>query len=338
MAAAFRAKAGPSPVRARTIDSIQLPENFGGVFAYARRGKIEHVRCLGLADREAGIAMSPGTAFRWGSASKWITSVAVLRLAEQGRLSLAMPITAYLPQFRRETGDRVTLTHLLSNTSGLPDLLTRQLASEPSLRTSTMTPGEAAARFGGGDLAFAPGKGWDYAALNWVIVAAIVEKTTGRAFPNVVRDLVLSPLRMESAGFAQDGLGVLPSLAPAYGSAKPTTRKVSPAPAFIAATGNLAGTVRDAVRAAHGIFHGSLLNARSRRALAEIHWPEQEYALGGRIREIDGEPWGWETGKVGGYRTHIAHRLKSSETVVVFNNTDIEQSRLGEWVTAIAKS
>lgn len=338
MAAASRVNAAPAGGAAQAIEAIELPQNFGGILAYGRRGRIEHIRCVGPADREERTAMAPDTAIRWGSVSKWITSVAILRLVEQRRLSLDTPISAYLPDFRRDTGGQITLAHLLSNTSGLPDLLSRQIGSEPALRTSTMTPAEATARFAGGDLAFQPGNGWDYAALNWVVVAAIVEKVTGTAFPDVVRKLVMNPLKLERTGFAQAGQPPLARLAPAYGSTIPAERKVSPAPAFVAATGNVAGTVRDAIRAAHGVFQGALLGARSKKALTLIHWPEQEYALGGRIRMINGEPWGWETGKVGGYRTHIAHRLASSETIVIFNNTDMEQSRLGEWATAIATS
>ncbi len=69
-----------------------------------------------------------------------------------------------------------------------------------------------------------------------------------------------------------------------------------------------------------------------------IRWPEQEYALGGRVHSIDGDLWAWETGKVQGYRAHIAHRLGRSETIVIFNTTDIEQSEISSWVEAIARA
>jgi D-alanyl-D-alanine carboxypeptidase len=335
---ATRAGAAAPSAKRRAIDAIMLPAGFGGVLGYGRAGRMEHVRCAGLADIEAGRAVTPDTRFRWGSASKWLTSVAMLRLIEAGTLSLDAPITRYLPDFRRDTGDRVQLRHLLSNTSGIPDLLSRQVASEPALRTSDASAAAIVARFGGGDLAFTPGSGWDYAALNWVIVAAIVERVTGEPVAGAVERLVLRPLGLTDTGFAQVDRPAMPQLAAAYGSTQPPMRKMAPVPPFLAASGTVVGTAADAVRAAHGIFHGWLLRDSSRRTLTTVHWPEQEYALGGRIHRIDGAGWAWETGKIGGYRAHIAHRLDGSETIVVLNNTDAEQSLIGGWVEAIARA
>ncbi|RZL20536.1 MAG: class A beta-lactamase-related serine hydrolase, partial [Sphingomonas sp.] len=206
----------------------------------------------------------------------------------QKRLSLDAPITAYLPDFRHDTGEQVLLKHVLSNTSGIPDLLTRQLAKEPALRTTDASAATMVARFGDGDLSFVPGKGWDYGAINWAIVAAITERVTGETFPQSVAKLVLRPLSMTATGFVQPSQPPMPNLAAAYGSSMPPVRKMAPNPSFIAASGNTASTVRDAVRAAHGIFHDSLLSAASRRDLTTIQWPEEDYALGGRVHSIDG--------------------------------------------------
>ena len=337
--AASAAWARPLPgAKSRAIEALELPTGFNGLLAYGHGGKLQHLRCAGFADVEARKPVTALTQFKWGSASKWLTSVAVLRLAERNRLSLDAPITSYLPDFRRETGEHVRVRHLLSNTSGIPDLLGRQIRIEPDLRGSTATARAIVARFGGGDAVFEPGKGWDYAALNWVIVAALVEQITGERLADVVRQLVLPPLGMSGAAFAQSDQSPLPRLAAASGSVAPPVRKMLPVPPFLAASGNIAGTADDAMRAAHGIFHGSLLRPASRKELTTVCWPEQDYALGGRIHLIDGDPWAWETGKVEGYRAHIAHRLARSETVVVFNTTDLPQSLIGGWVEAIARS
>ena len=331
--------AGPSSAAKRAaIDAIQVPPTFNGTIAYARGGNIAHARYVGMADLEAGKPVSSATQFKWGSASKWLASVAVLRLAEQQRLSIDAPIVAYLPDFRHDTGEQVLLKHVLSNTSGIPDLLSRQLAKEPELRTTNASAASIVARLGRGDLSFEPGNGWDYGAINWAILAAIVERLTGESFPQSVAKLVLRPLGMSATGFAQSGQPPMPNLAAAYGREMPPVRKMAPNPPFIAASGNAASTVRDAVRAAHGIFHGSLLTAASRHDLTTVRRPEQEYALGGRVHPIDGNLWAWETGKVQGYRAHIAHRLDRSETIVIFNTTDLEQSQISSWVEAIARA
>lgn len=322
----------------RAIDSVALPDGFNGLIAYARGGRIRHLRTAGFADVEAGRPFSAANAIRWGSASKWLTSVAALRLIEQGHLRLDAPIKTYLPDFRADTGQRVQVQHLLSNTSGIPDLLSRQIASEPALRTSTAATANIVARFAGGDPTFAPGGGWDYAALNWAIVAHILEQASGEPFPALMRRLVLEPLGMSGAGFVQSDQPPVLGLAAAYATVVPPVRKMVTVPAFLAASGNVAGTAHDAVRAAHGIFHGPLLKKVSRVELTKVRWPEQEYALGGRVHSIAGDLWAWETGKVQAYRTHIAHRLEQSETIVVFNTTDVEQSQIGTWIETIARA
>jgi len=334
---AFAAEPSSAAKRA-AIDAMPLPLGFNGAFAYAQGGTIAHARYVGMADVEAGKAISPATQFKWGSASKWLASVTVLRLVEQKRLSLDAPITAYLPDFRHDTGEQVLLKHVLSNTSGIPDFLTRQLANEPALRTTDASAASMVSRFGGGDLLFAPGKGWDYGAINWAIVAAILERLTGEAFAQVVAKQTLHPLGMSATGFVQPNQPLMPKLAAAYSSGLPAVRKMAPNPSFIAASGNTASTVGDAVRAAHGIFHGPLLGAASRRNLTMVRWPDENYALGGRVKSIDGTLWAWEIGKIQGYRALISHRLDRSETIVIFNTTDIEQSQLGSWVEAIARA
>ena len=128
----------------------------------------------------------------------------------------------------------------------------------------------------------------------------------------------------------------MPELAAAYASVIPPVRKMTAVPAFLAGSGNTASTVRDAVRAAHGIFHTALLSVGSKRELTNLHWPDQEYALGGRVHPIGNEPWAWESGKVEGYRALIAQRLSQSETIVIFNTTDISQSQIANWAEASA--
>ena len=338
LATAGMAKAArPTSAKHLAIDRVQLPASFNGVLAYGQGGRIEHLRCAGKADAEANRPVTPSTRFKWGSASKWAASTAALRLVEQGRLSLDAPITTYLPSFGRDTGQRVRIAHLLSNTSGVPDLMSRQLQVEPTLRTSTATPAEIVARFGGGDLLFTPGQGWDYSALNWVILAAVVQAVTGQTLATFVTDTVFKPLHMAETGFAQADQPPMPALAAAYTDAVPPARKMRSVPSFVAASGNVASTPADAVRAAHGIFHGGLLGPASRAALTAIRWPVEDYALGGRVHLIDGEPWAWETGKVEGYRALIAHRLRRSETIVVFNTTDMPQSALAGWVEGVAR-
>jgi D-alanyl-D-alanine carboxypeptidase len=323
-------------VKRQAIDNIQMPAEFNGALAYGTQGELEYIRCVGFADVEARRPVTPHTQFKWGSASKWAASATALYLVERNMLSLDAPVTAYLPDFRQDTGDRVLIRHLLSNTSGITDLMVPAIKADRSLLNSTEPPAAILGKYGRGDLKFAPGAGWDYIPLNWVIVAAILERITGKPLAELVRQTIFQPLRMTETGYAQLGQPPMPQLAAAYSSVTPPVRKMTAVPAFLAGSGNTAGTARDAIRAAHGIFHTNLLSARSKSELTKLQWPDQEYALGGRVHPVGNEPWAWETGKVEGYRAHVAHRLSRSETIVIFNTTDMSQSQIGNWVEMIA--
>ena len=289
-----------------------------------------------MADIEAGVPNDPlRTRFAFGSASKWLTSVAVLRLVEEGRLSLDRPIIDYLADFRADTGARITLGHLLSNTSGLPDLLSQGLKTDPSIRVSREGSAAMTARFANGDLLFAPGAGWGYHPLNWVIVQAIIERVTGAPFERTLDRFVFRPLRMTGAGLVDNAHPPTREVAAAYGTVAPPTRKMTPTPAFVGASGTVSGTAVDAVRAAHGVFATGLLKPASRAALTAVRWPAENYALGGRVREIGGRRWAWETGRIEGYRSLIAHDLAGDRTVAIFNNTDMAQRVIGDFGEAL---
>lgn len=310
------------------VERFAAKHRFNGVVAHGLGGRRDYIGCFGLADVVAARPVTPTTRFAFGSAAKWLTSVAVLRLVEQGRLDLDRPITAYLPNFRADTGARLTLRRLLSNTSGLPDRLVAAFKDEPALRTSTEGSAPMVARFADGDLAFEPGRGWDYAFLNWVVVHAIVERVAGEPFAAAMQRLVFRPLGMRSAGLVDTRGGRTAATASAYASLSPLKPKMAGVPPFAGASGNIYASADDAIRAAHGIFAGRLLSARSREALTHIEWAPEDYALGGRVRTVAGRRWAWEPGKVDGYRALIAQDLDGDRTIAIFNNIDMPQATI----------
>jgi len=306
------------------VDAFARAARFGGVIATARRGRIDFSAVHGMADAEARTPMALDTRFRIGSVSKRLTSVAVLRLVEQGRLDLDTPVTRYLPDFPVAMGAQVTLRRLLSNTSGVPDSVNAALGADPSLRASTAESAETLRRYAvDGPLAFEPGTKFDYNVINWIIVHAVLERVTGLPFAQVLARLVFAPLGLRDAALVDTVRSSVPRLAAAYDAKG--RRKMVAVPPFAGASGNICLTAADAVRAAHGIYSTGFLSARSRAALTTIEYAPEDYTLGGRVHMIAGRRWSWDTGKVQGYRTMIAHDLAADRTVVILNATDMDQ-------------
>lgn len=317
------------------IDRFAGEHGFSGVVAFGHRGRIEEARAFGLADLATRTPVRPSTTFRLGSISKWLTAIAVLRLVERRQMALAAPIGRYLPELGSEFA-AVPLEHLLANNSGIPDLIAAAVKAEPGLRDSRAGSAEMVRRFSSGALAFPPGARFDYSFFNWVLLHAAIERVTAKPFAAVIADEVFRPARMGTAGFIDTVHPSSSTVALAFD--KSGAPKPGLVPPFGGASGNVHAGAADLVALAHAVFAGRLLRPESVAELIRIRVPEERYALGGRVRDVGGRPWAWETGKVGGYRSHLAHDISGDRTFVVFNNQDMEQDVIGKLVEDLIRT
>lgn len=326
LAPAFAARAHDEEAR---VDAIAAEFGLNGVILLGRDGRPTFRKAYGIADVATGRAAAVGDRYAIASVSKWLTVTAVLQLVDQGRLALDAPIRTWLPGYRADSGDRVTLRHLLNNTSGIPNRLNDAVAADPSLKRSTMSAAEAVTRFCSGDPIFEAGARFDYVVTNWILVIAIMEAATGEAYPALMDRLVITPLRLRDTGIADDAFLEADDVAKGYATLSPPVLKMGPRPGFTAAAGGFCSTAMDLLKAAHGVFDGTLLSAASRAEMVRITVPEQHYALGGRVAalNIGGQVkrGGWETGRTDGYRSVVGHLFDDRTTVVVLNNTDLSQ-------------
>ncbi|MGR4865855.1 serine hydrolase domain-containing protein [Caulobacter sp. LARHSG274] len=313
------------------VDAFAKAQAFNGVVMLGRAGRPTYARAFGLADIEAGRPAAVDTVYAIASISKWLTAVTVLKLVEAGKLSLDAPISAYLPDYRADTGARITLRRLLSNSSGVPNGFTPAAKADPTLVKARLSTAEALKRFCQGDLVFEPGGRFDYAMTNWVIVLAVVERVTGLPFQAAVREITLGPLGLDALR-ADDAVAAGPNTAVGYTADTPPVRRPNDRQPYMAAAGGYFGAASDLMKAAHAIFDTGFLSAASQTALRTIEVASDHYALGGRIRTlvVDGKPHpaGWETGNTAGYRSVLGHRFDTRQTVVVLNNTSMSQKTL----------
>ena len=320
------------------VETFVKTNAFHGVIHVVREGRVAFSQAFGMADVEAGRRAAVDTLYPLASISKWITSVTVLRLVDQGKLKLEGKIADYLPDYRPDTGGRVQLKHLLSNASGIPNGFDPK--ADPGLWTKAFTTSEAIEAFCSGDLVFEPGSRFSYDFTNWIIVKGIVETVTGKDFAEAVDTLTLAPLGIAGMvpGYAERALA---HVAAGYATVEPPVRKMYPPRPYTLASGGYCGTAAELVRAAHGVYGADFLSTESRNALTTVLMPGESYALGGRIKSLamggQSRLFAWETGRVDGYRSLLAHRLDGKATLVVLNNTDLSQKAIdvfGETVLA----
>jgi CubicO group peptidase (beta-lactamase class C family) len=314
-----------------------LPKDYSGVVALRQDARSTLVtRASGLAVHEEAQSNTKETRFMIGSATKWISTVTVLRLVDMGKLDLDAPIARHLPELPPENG-AVTLRQLLSNRSGIPNGLSMALRKDPSVGKLDIGPVQAALRFGAGALNATPGEKWDYSVTNWVLVAAVVERANKKPFTETVEELVLAPAGVRDTSFANTDEEDAAGMAAAYAASG--ARKVSPAPPMVAASGTLYSTARDLVALADTVYFTRLLSDKARKELMTVQVPSEDYALGGRVKTIatqQGErTLAWESGVSGGYKTLLAYDPKDGRAVVLLNNTDMQQSEQAKIALAL---
>lgn len=171
-------------VRAGTVESAVL---------HARRGQRLLRRSFGKAGTENAV-------FLLASITKPMTAAAVMRLVDAGELRLEERVARHLPEMAGGRRGEITLKHLLTHTSGLPDQLPenaelrrRQAPLDEFVKAALRTP-----------LLFAPGARYQYQSMGILLAAEVVERVSGRPLPEFLATEVLGPLRMQRTAL---GLG-----------------------------------------------------------------------------------------------------------------------------------
>ncbi|CAM5389842.1 serine hydrolase domain-containing protein [Streptomyces fumanus] len=209
---------------AQEVDAGRLP---GFLVAVARGGRVAHLTTYGHRDIAAGLPVTADTLWRIYSMTKPVTAVAVLMLAEEGRLSLDDPVAAYLPAFAeprvyaggsapdvttRPAAGPVLIRHLMTHTAGLTfgfyhahpvDALYRAAGLE-----SSVPPGadlaETVDLYASLPLQFEPGTQWNYSVASNVL-GRLVEVVSGRPLDEFFAERIFRPLGMADAGFQVTG-------------------------------------------------------------------------------------------------------------------------------------
>jgi CubicO group peptidase (beta-lactamase class C family) len=308
-----------------------------------------HADALGWADIAGNRPATPATGYLWFSMSKIVTATAALRLADEGRLDLDAPVTAFVPTYkRRRGGPEPRIRQLLNHTAGAPNPLPLrwiQTAEQPDSharqRIERLRDRARPSRAVGG-----PAR---YSNLGYLLLADVVAEAAAQPFEQYVRQAVLEPAGMSRTGYthrrdvdhATGYLRVPRPLVPLLRAALPAGvvgERHGQHTALRrfrvegAGYGGLIGDVRDAARLlrlhlADGVVDGQrILAADTARAMRTIAWPGTpfDFGLGWFRRSVDrdtrpGFVEHWGTG--GGFRNVMRLYPELDLGIVVMANT-----------------
>lgn len=203
-----RAEDNPA-LAARLAEVVSLYEQrgyFNGAILAAKNGEVILARGVGLANFESGNPNTPQTKFDIASISKQFTAALVFQQAAKGTLRLAAPISEYLPWYRKDTGQRMTVEQLLHHTSGLPpDFDNPQFSDSPEAAVH-FEPRAFAEKFCQPDLLAAPGSTWAYSNCGYILLGLILEQVTSTPFEELLQKEILTPLGMRNSGMDHNNL------------------------------------------------------------------------------------------------------------------------------------
>ena len=322
------------PRLAERLDREASAGRFMGAVLVAKGDRVLFRQVYGKANYEQDRPLALNSRFRLASVSKQFTAAAILRLQDEGRLTIGDPVCKWI-QPCPEAWAPIRIHQLLSHTSGIPDLMARAGWGQRRVTPASLaqlTEDSKAFR-----LQFPPGTKirYDNAAFN--LAAAIVEQASGMPFDAYMQQAFFEPLGLKDTGLDLDGgdHGVIMGYAnfPGGLTAQPNANT-----SIVAGAGAVYSTLDDLLVWQRALHRGQVLTPFSYQQMVSDHAPED---TPGRERGHGRRDWGYgifanrlgeqvrpafhdrqiyHTGSWGGFRNLVTYQPEADVTVIVLSN------------------
>lgn len=327
--------------KAAKIDELMKVYNsyqqFNGAVLVAENGKVIFKKGYGMANMEWNIPVETDTRFRLGSITKQFTSMLVLQLVQEGKIKVDGKLTDYLPDYRKDTGDRITIHQLLNHTSGIPSY-TGLPTFFQEISRNPYSVSDFVKKFASGDLEFEPGTKWNYNNSGYFLLGAIVERVTGKPYEQALKERILDPVGMKNTGYDHHET-IIAKRASGY-EKRPGGYVNAPYldMSLPYAAGSLYSTVEDLYLWDQALYTEKLLPAQLKELMYKpgmsnyaYGWVVRKAPLGAQDEQVTIIEHG---GGINGFNTLITRMPESKNLVVLLNNTG--GTKLGEMSQKIA--
>ena len=340
--------------RAKQIDKLLkglvAEREPGAAVLVAKDGRAIYNSSRGVADIQAMRPIDFRTSFRLASVTKQFTAAAVMLLVRDGKLRYEDRLTDLFPDFPAY-GRAITIRNLLDHTSGLPDYEELMPAYDRTVPVEDVQIQDAGVL----DLLkrqkagwFGPGSRWYYSNSGYVLLGLIVEKASGRPFPDFLRERIFAPLNMIDTVAYVRGKNQVPNRAFGYGkeNGRWSVTDQSPTSATLG-DGGVYSSLADLLQWDDALRRHSLLSEPEMRlALTPVRVPSRgptgpdgtpaDYGFGWFLNRWNGHARMWHHGETAGFRTAIQRFTDDGLTVVVLcNRADLDAVALSLKVAGI---
>lgn len=314
------------------LDHLAATKQFTGAVLVSKGGQVLFRQVYGKANYEQDTPFALDTRFRLASVSKQFTAVAVLKLQDEGKLSVDDPVCKWIEPCP-DAWRPLRIHHLLSHTSGIPDLMAQ--AEWGRIRVTHRTPQElteTSARYG---LQFEPGTKVRYNNAAFNLAAEIVSRASGQPFETYLEQAILKPQGLKDTGSDVNddaqGLAMGYGLFPAGLTPQPIANV-----SVVAGAGALYSTLDDMLAWNRALHQGHILSDKAYADLIAEHAPDdmperrgphRAYgyglyvsALGERTSSPFSDRQIYHTGSWAGFRNLVSYQPDQEVTVVVLSN------------------
>ena len=173
-------------------------DGFNGAILVSHEGEVIYKKGFGSANMEWDVPNQVDTKFVIASVTKPFTAMLIMQLIAENKLDLHEPISTYLPDYPKENGERITIHHILSHTSGIPrDYEGDEKQNKYPDRHRLP---DLVSKFSADPLEFVPGERFTYSNSGYLVLGYIIEKVTGKPYETVLKENILTPLGMKNTG------------------------------------------------------------------------------------------------------------------------------------------
>jgi CubicO group peptidase (beta-lactamase class C family) len=294
----------------------------GATVLVAQAGQVLYRRAFGQADLERHVALTPDYRFRLGSLTKQFTACAILKLAEEGKLSVHDEPTRYVPDYPTQ-GHSLTIEQVLTHTAGIPDY-THQPTFTPQFQCQDLTPHQLVTLIAAQPLDFVPGTQFRYSNSGYVLMSYLIEVVSGQSYERYLQDTFFTPLGLTHTGYDHPEQ-VIPERAAGY---QPGPAGYENAAALSMslpyAAGALLSNADDLLRWYEALRQGRVVGAAS---LAQAHAPYRlangtytPYGYGWELGTLQGGPVINHVGRVNGFLTYVLYLSQQQLFVSLLTN------------------
>lgn len=290
--------------------------NFSGAVFIAKKGKVVVSKGYGMANYELGVPNTPQIKFHIASVSKPFTATAIMILQEREFLSVNDPLTRFIPDY--PNGDRITLHHLLTHTSGI--LNVNEFPDYDQKSKFPHTPGELVEMFKHKPLEFQPGERYSYSNSNYNLLAFIIEKVSRQGYGEFLKENIFAPLDMRNTGHDGRAAAILENRASGYVPAGASSLENAPYLDWSIKTGNgsLYSTVEDLSKFDRALYTEKILKKAS---LEKMFAESRGNSYGWFVRKRFSRKVTAANGRSPGFTASLERFVDDDVCVIVLSNT-----------------